>query len=152
MSEKIVTLRGQQFEVPADREGIEIVSIAGNEAQLRIGDRTVTVPFAVDNSRVSFSFEGETYTAEVTDRTARTRARHRDHSMEAPMPGLILKIFVKPGDVVSKGTPLIVLEAMKMEHQIVAPREGTVRTVNCTEGELVQPGADLVDLQPTANG
>ncbi len=66
--------------------------------------------------------------------------------MSAPMPGLVLKILVREGDVVSKGAPLLVLEAMKMEHQIVAPYDATVSAVNCTEGELVQPGLDLVEL------
>ena len=147
MSDKIVTLRGQQVEVTVDRDSVEIISIAENQAELRINGRVVVVPFVVDGSRVSFSYDGETYAAEVADKGARSRARHRDHSMEAPMPGLILKILVRPGDVVAKGTPLIVLEAMKMEHQIVAPRDGTIAAVNCTEGELVQPGVDLVSLE-----
>jgi 3-methylcrotonyl-CoA carboxylase alpha subunit len=63
------------------------------------------------------------------------------------MPGAVLKIFVAKGDVVSKGAPLLILEAMKMEHQIVAPRDGRVRAVNCAEGELVQPGIDLIDFE-----
>jgi 3-methylcrotonyl-CoA carboxylase alpha subunit len=148
MSEKVVTVRGQQVDVSVDREAIEIVSISENEAELKVGGRVVVVPFVVDGSRVSFSWDGETYTAEVSDKGARTRVRHRDHSMEAPMPGLILKILVKAGDVVSKGAPLIVLEAMKMEHQIIAPRDGRIAAVNCTEGELVQPGVDLVTMKP----
>jgi 3-methylcrotonyl-CoA carboxylase alpha subunit len=67
--------------------------------------------------------------------------------MSAPMPGFVLKILVKPGDVVKKGAPLVVLEAMKMEHQIVASHDGTIASINCTEGELVQPGLDLVTLE-----
>ena len=63
------------------------------------------------------------------------------------MPGLVLKILAKPGDVVAKGTPLIILEAMKMEHQIVAPRDGTVAGIHCKEGELVQPGVELVTMK-----
>jgi biotin carboxyl carrier protein len=63
------------------------------------------------------------------------------------MPGAVLKILVKPGDVVKRGTPLVILEAMKMEHPIVAPRDGTVVSVNCREGELVQPGLELVTIQ-----
>jgi 3-methylcrotonyl-CoA carboxylase alpha subunit len=63
------------------------------------------------------------------------------------MPGVITKILVKPGDVVAKGAPLLILEAMKMEHTITAPRDGSVASINCTEGELVQPGVELVTLQ-----
>jgi biotin carboxyl carrier protein len=66
--------------------------------------------------------------------------------MSAPMPGVVLKILMQVGDEVTKGTPLLILEAMKMEHQITAPRDGNVATINCKEGEMVQPGLDLVTL------
>ncbi|HEX6177263.1 MAG TPA: biotin/lipoyl-containing protein [Thermoanaerobaculia bacterium] len=155
MSEKVITIAGQQIELAVEREGkslrageqsIELLSVTGNDAEIRVGDKTYFVPFAVDGTRVSFVFDGETYSADVSDKGARTKPRQRDHSMAAPMPGVILKILVAKGDVVTKGTPLVVLEAMKMEHQIVATHDGTVGAVNCREGELVQPGVDLVEL------
>ena len=62
------------------------------------------------------------------------------------MPGVVLKILVRPGDVVTRGMPLLILEAMKMEHPIVAPRDGSIASVNCREGELVQPGLELVTM------
>lgn len=124
---------------------IEIVAVRGNEAELRVGGRTYFVPFLVRGTEVTFAFDGDVYTVETSERTSK-RKRHRDHSMSAPMPGVVLKIFVKKGDVVSKGAPLLILEAMKMEHQIVAPRDGEIASVNCTEGELVQPGSDLVTM------
>lgn len=154
MSDKVVTIGGRQFELKIERDGkaytsgpvtVEIVSIRPNEAEIRVGDRTFFVPFANEGNRISFVFDGETYLADLGEST-RARVRHRDHSMEAPMPGVILKILVRPGDVVSKGAPLIVLEAMKMEHQIVAAHDGTVDAVLCREGELVQPGSDLVTV------
>jgi 3-methylcrotonyl-CoA carboxylase alpha subunit len=67
--------------------------------------------------------------------------------MSAPMPGVVLKVMAAVGDKVAKGTPLIVLEAMKMEHQLTAPTDGVVKKVNCREGELVQPGVDLIELE-----
>jgi biotin carboxyl carrier protein len=54
--------------------------------------------------------------------------------------------LVSAGDVVTKGQPLLILEAMKMEHVIAAPLDGRVSAVNCSEGELVQPGIDLIEL------
>jgi len=70
---------------------------------------------------------------------------HAGHLM-APMSGTIVAVFVKPGDRVAKGAPLVALEAMKMEHTIAAPAEGVVVAVNCGVGERVSEGADLVDL------
>jgi biotin carboxyl carrier protein len=146
MSVKIVSIGSQQTEVDPREAGVEIVSSGADEIELRVGGKLYVVPYAVQGSTVSFAFDGEIYFAEVTDKGVRAKARHRDASMSAPMPGLVLKILVRQGDVVAKGAPLLILEAMKMEHQIVAPRDGTVSALHCTEGELVQPGVELVEL------
>ena len=144
---KIVTIGGQQTEVDPREHGIEIVAVRADEMDLRIDDKLHVVPYAVQGSTISFSFDGEIYFADVAEKGVRAKARHRDASMSAPMPGLVLKILVRPGDVVAKGVPLLILEAMKMEHQIVAPRDGEIAAVNCREGELVQSGLELVTLR-----
>ena len=65
----------------------------------------------------------------------------------APMPGKVLEVLVAQGDVVEAGTPLMVLEAMKMEHRIVAAVDGTVVTVHYEAGDQVAQGAVLLDLE-----
>jgi 3-methylcrotonyl-CoA carboxylase alpha subunit len=70
---------------------------------------------------------------------------HGGH-LTAPMSGTIVAVFVKAGDRVAKGAPLVALEAMKMEHTIVASADGVVAVVNCAVGERVVEGADLVDV------
>jgi biotin carboxyl carrier protein len=146
MSTKIVTIGAQQSEVNARGQGVEIVAVRPDEMELRVNGRSHIVPYAIEGTTISFAFEGEIWFAEVADKGARAKARHREQSTAAPMPGLILKILVKQGDVVAKGAPLLILEAMKMEHQITAPKDGTVAAINCREGELVQPGVELVTL------
>jgi len=68
-------------------------------------------------------------------------------ALAAPMPASVVAINVAPGQRVSKGDVVIVLEAMKMELPIKAPREGVVKAIACRTGELVQPGVPLLELQ-----
>ena len=58
-------------------------------------------------------------------------------AITAPMPGLILDIRVKEGDQVSEDTPLLILEAMKMENVITSPREGMVKSISVKVGQTV---------------
>lgn len=56
----------------------------------------------------------------------------------APMPGKILKINIKQGDLVQANQVLIVMEAMKMEYTLVSPAPGLVSELNCKEGQQVE--------------
>jgi 3-methylcrotonyl-CoA carboxylase alpha subunit len=78
---------------------------------------------------------------------ARAAAGGGAGGMEAPMPGVVTKVMVVVGDEVTKGQPLLALEAMKMEHLIRAPREGRVKRVSASPGQMVQAGATLVELE-----
>jgi propionyl-CoA carboxylase alpha chain len=62
----------------------------------------------------------------------------------APMPGVVLDVRVQPGDHVSAGQTLVVLEAMKMEHHMKAPADGVVAEVRVQQGEQVENGALLL--------
>lgn len=64
----------------------------------------------------------------------------------APLPGVVLSIAVKPGDVVRASDTVLVLEAMKMENSIQAGRDGKVIAVNVAVGDSVLEGAPLITL------
>ena len=64
--------------------------------------------------------------------------------LAAPMPGKVIQVMVEAGATVRKGTPLLVLEAMKMEHTIAAPADGTVEAVYYRAGDQVAEGAELI--------
>ena len=65
----------------------------------------------------------------------------------APMPGTILGVNVKEGDVVKAGQPIFVLEAMKMESDITAPVNGTVRGIAVSKGASVEAGKLLCSIE-----
>ena len=64
--------------------------------------------------------------------------------LTAPMPGKVIAVMVEPGSKVTRGTPLLVMEAMKMEHTIAAPADGVVSEVLYGIGEQVAEGAQLL--------
>jgi biotin carboxyl carrier protein len=68
-------------------------------------------------------------------------------ALAAPMPATVTMVNVAPGQDVSPGDVLIMLEAMKMELPIKAPRAGRVASVACRRGELVQSGVPLLELE-----
>ena len=68
------------------------------------------------------------------------------NELKAPMPGLIVDIRVAPGQAVSKGDPLLVLEAMKMENILKAPADGTVGSLKVSLRDNVQKGQVLVQF------
>ena len=70
-------------------------------------------------------------------------------SVNAPMPGNILKVAVSVGQTVKEGELLCVLEAMKMENEIYAPCSGTVTAVPISKGSTVDTGALLVSIGGT---
>lgn len=61
-----------------------------------------------------------------------------------PMPGRVISIKVKEGDSVKMGSPLMVLEAMKMQNEIISNIDGVVREIRVSEGDLVESGDVLV--------
>ena len=66
--------------------------------------------------------------------------------LTAPMPGKIVAIMVACGDAVKRGTPLLIMEAMKMEHTISAPCDGSVAEFHYQVGAVVNEGAELLDF------
>lgn len=64
-----------------------------------------------------------------------------------PMPSVVVRIMVSPGDAVRKGDGVVVVMAMKMESTLSAPHDGRVRTVNVAVGDKVMPGQILVDIE-----
>jgi 3-methylcrotonyl-CoA carboxylase alpha subunit len=65
----------------------------------------------------------------------------------APMPGLVRLVSAVEGAIVTKGDPLVTMEAMKMELSLTAPRDGKVATVTVAAGDQIQEGALLVELE-----
>lgn len=97
--------------------------------------------------RVIASVQGYSLLVEI-DGVPHTIARADEGVVRAPSPAVVVAVGVKPGDVVSAGERLLVLEAMKMETAVVAPFAGSVRQVFVLPNAQVGPGSPLLHLEP----
>ena len=70
-----------------------------------------------------------------------------DHDLRAPMPGVVARVLAEEGQEVVKGTPLLVLTAMKMEHEIRSPRPGRLAKLFRAAGERVDMGDPLAEIE-----
>ena len=103
-----------------------------------------------DNKPGTFLLDDTLYETRLTRKNAlRKRWTPPDPGkIKAHIPGLILKVHVTQGQKVQAGTPLLILEAMKMQNDVRAPQAGTVLTVNVKDGDLVSKGQLIVELAP----
>jgi biotin carboxyl carrier protein len=118
-------IAGRSFLVDLDpRRGGIAASTGASEAHLRVED-------ALQKKLAS---------------AAGPRAAARGETLRAPIAGKVVKVLVAVGDTVAPGSPVIVLEAMKMENELVAERGGTVASIAKTAGQAVDTGEILVEL------
>jgi biotin carboxyl carrier protein len=162
----IVEISGERHEVDVTGDGVvlngehvtaHLVDIPGSPVrQVTIGDRVhrVIARRGTQRGQYTLVMDGQRLAVDALD--SRTRAI-RDLTLAsngatgpaplvAPMPGMIVRVSVAPGDVVVAGQGLIVMEAMKMENELRAANAGTVTAVRAVVGTAVQKGAVLVEL------
>ena len=131
-----------------------LVNISQNEIEFRIFNDIYKAYLSVNDKKHYFvTVQGVTFTLERPD----TLLADEDHfsdddasgdgNLFAPMPGKVIKINVKEGEEVKRGTLLLVVEAMKMENNIVATHDALVEKVNVKEGDRVDTDLQLVSLK-----
>jgi len=121
----------------------------------RIQDQIFALPLELTDEGARFLFAGREYVAQFEDQRqrllrsfgAQSEERRIALSVKAPMPGLIVKIETKVGDMVKRGQGVMVVEAMKMENEVRAPSDGTVREIRVRERQTVEKGEVLVVIE-----
>ena len=164
----VVQLNDERKSISVDGEGVryeeaqpahaELSDIEGSPVRMvKIGTHVYRVVARKRQGRGRYTLWVDGYRFETEGLDERTRAI-RDLSAAnpgpsgpapilAPMPGLIVRVSVKPGDRVEAGQGLVVMEAMKMENELRATAPGTVKSVEVSAGTAVEKGALLVALE-----
>lgn len=115
--------------------------------EFEIGGKKVRVPAVKSQGRLWFHWLGVTYAVDMSTGVRRgggERGKTHPGVISAPMPGKVTRVSVKKDDAVTKGQPLVVMEAMKMEYTLEADRAGRVGEVNVKAGMQVGLGEVLV--------
>jgi biotin carboxyl carrier protein len=143
----VVTIDGERHEVDA-------LALPNGGLSLLDGGHSYAVEFEEKGDELSVQLRGQLTKFDLVDeRKLRLRAATSAHvgegvqEINSPMPGKVVKVFVKEGEVVKEGQPLVVVEAMKMENELKAHRAGTVTKVFAKEGVAVENGAKLVVVE-----
>ncbi len=96
---------------------------------------------------IHFYFNEGVITLERFSYRGKTSTLHKKEQLTAPMPSTVVAILKEKAELVKKGEPLIILEAMKMEHTIYAPYDGILMEFYCELGSQVNEGMELVALK-----
>lgn len=164
----VVDLNGKRETVSIDPEGVsaegsvaqpaELAEVEGSPVRMvKLGNNVYRVVTQKRQGKGHYTLWVDGYRFEVEALDERTRAI-RDVSAAnaapsgpapilAPMPGLIIRVNVNPGDSIEAGQGVVVMEAMKMENELRATTSGTVKSVKVAPGTAVERGALLVELE-----
>ncbi len=138
-----VTVNGNEFT-------IRDVVIQDHSMSFVLGETRKRLRFARHDARFYFALDGEYY---VIDRPVPSRVgpkgtvTEQENSIVSPMPGLVVKLFVKAGDRVKRGAGIAIVEAMKMQNELRSPLDGVVRAVNFKEGDQVDALRAIVEIE-----
>ncbi len=152
-----VELDGETARIGGVSRAVHLADVEGTPVHLvGIGDRVhrVVARRHAERGRYTLRLDGWRLEAEAVDERTRAirdltadRAAHAGPMpVTAPMPGLIVKVHVRPGDTVAQGQGVISMEAMKMENELRTSTAGTVKAVLVQPGQAVEKGAVLVQL------
>lgn len=156
-----VEVDGAQVTVAGQSHAATLIPIPGTPLrQLLLDGRPTTLTVeSLGRGRWALTPAGERWELEVLDERTRhirslTASADRPLAspvLKAPMPGLVVRVQVVPGQQVSAGTGLLVLEAMKMENELKAPAAAVVKAIRVQPGEVVEKGQVLLEFGGAEN-
>lgn len=139
---------------PQDND-FEIISVDGDIALVRLNGENHKIRLIVqDPKNKSFVFEinkknyqikiKEDIDVLIEQLNKNTKSAIKVNDLKAPMPGQVKSILAHQGANVSKGDPLLIIEAMKMENSIISPTDGVIDTIKVKEGEAIDKNQILL--------
>lgn len=136
---EIENINGNVF-INNDKVEFKIEKISKNIFKVINGDKSLTAYGIKHKDKYLINIEGHQYSFNEVDNHFSASSENLNRAeIVPPMPGAVVKILVCDGDKVEEGTPLIVVEAMKMETTLYSPINGVVKEINVKEKQQVNP-------------
>lgn len=144
MPEYNVTICGNTYTVSIGR-------LEDDQVEVRLGDRTFTATVESSTRKPdktpTIVREKRVHDASASpDRTTAPGELTGKGDILSPLPGNMLKILVRQGDIVAKGQIVAIMEAMKMENEIESPHAGPVTRISVSEGDTVLENALIMSI------
>jgi len=136
------TISGKPYEVEVQNIEGNIATVNVNGAEYKVEMEEQAAPVVAPVARPAA--KPAAAPAQTAGPRPAAAAGGAGYKMAAPLPGTIMQIFVKQGDVVKKGDKLLMYEAMKMENNLLAEADGTITAINCRQGDNVLQGDVLI--------
>ncbi|MDR0970288.1 MAG: biotin/lipoyl-binding protein [Lentimicrobiaceae bacterium] len=137
-------MKKYEFTINGNKYATEIKSVEDNTIQVEVNGTPYTVNVDKEIKQQKTPKLVRSTAVPTTDQSANIKATAKTGTIKAPLPGIILDLFVKVGDKVSIGQKIIMLEAMKMENVIESDKAGTVTEIKTSKGSAVMEGDVLI--------
>ncbi len=172
MQDQIVRMNGKEFLAEYDNQEqsnvrindvtyhIELLKqISPKVYSFVINQKLMIADFELDDTsnKLVITVDGFSFDINITNETRRlveqyiNQAGHHSSDgaflVKAPMPGMVVKINVEPGQLVRKGDKVIIVEAMKMENALAVQIGGIIKSIRVKEGQPVDKDAILIELE-----
>lgn len=163
----VTTINGERFEIDIDKDGNLLVNGDPRDVDFRplgtslysiiMNNRSYQVVIDEERGTYSVMILGRLYEGQVLDERAVLMAQRRipaassSGELQAPMPGLIIKVRVEVGQEVKQGKTCVILESMKMQNELKAPVDGVVKAILIEPGQTVDKNDVLLTIEPVNN-
>jgi biotin carboxyl carrier protein len=163
----ITIIDGQEYQVELLEDGqveinervyqVDLQEVDGQRVfTVLVDGRSFEATLTSENDHLDVIIQGARYQAEVIDEHAmllrqaggESTGLTGDYKLEAPMPGLVIKVPLAVGDEVGEGDVLLILESMKMQNELRSPQAGVVKAVNVKAGDNVEKREVMIVLGP----
>ena len=135
-----------------EMEDIQNIQFSENYMRFLFQDKWQQLTWYADKRELLLGVDGHTYRLTPgfflnPNAAVKTSINHTNNQITAPIPGKISRILTSEGSLLKKDTPMLILEAMKMENTINAPRDGVLEEILVKEGDQVKAGQILAVIE-----